>query len=241
MSQAKKIATDESGLNLDGLGYPWGYELAVEAFRSRDGERFAVAGYSRHVMLRTVIENWKALRERGMLPAALVQAIIGCKVNNRRWNPNDIAGYLVCCKEQCGMEGIRACGEDPGYAHPETGITLYRGVAGVGRSRKVKGVSWTDDLGVASWYARRLHMPDPAVFATEVCIGEVFCFTDKRCEREYLIDPRYIAVHKLTLSNEQMGGRAGAWMKVRQEKEKGEMAKLAAKLRRESQGKAAGS
>ncbi len=59
-------------------------------------------------------------------------------------------------------------------------FTLYRGVAGVRRQRRLPGPAWTDDLDTAKEYARRgalAGLPDPAVLVATVRLEDVFFYS----------------------------------------------------------------
>jgi hypothetical protein len=68
-------------------------------------------------------------------------------------------------------------------------FTLYRGVSGNGRARRVRGISWTSDPACAAWFAKRYTwLNDPAVFTVTVERDRVFAFINHRNENEFLVD-----------------------------------------------------
>jgi hypothetical protein len=50
---------------------------------------------------------------------------------------------------------------------PGTGpFTVFRGVSGRGRARRIRGLPWTSSLSQAAWFAARGTGIDPAVYRT---------------------------------------------------------------------------
>ena len=82
---------------------------------------------------------------------------------------------------------LRAAGDPV----PEGRITLYRGVSGRGRARRVRGISWTGTLDCARWFAGRGgaigNQADPAVYRLELDADEVLAHLTNRSEDEYLV------------------------------------------------------
>ena len=79
---------------------------------------------------------------------------------------------------------------------------LFRGVAGRGRARRVRGFSWTASEKTAEWFADRagewgLH--DPAVFRMEVNADNVFAYCNEREEQEFIVDHSALKKPKRTL------------------------------------------
>jgi hypothetical protein len=70
-------------------------------------------------------------------------------------------------------------------------VTVYRGVAGRGSARRVRGLSWTFSLEVAAWFAHRgstiFRLPDPAVYQLIVPEHQVLAYSDGRREGELLV------------------------------------------------------
>ena len=69
-------------------------------------------------------------------------------------------------------------------------IPCYRGVAGRGAARRIRGLSWTGSLECATWFAKRaadLGWADPAVFQAVVSDSEVLSYTNDRREDEYIV------------------------------------------------------
>jgi hypothetical protein len=66
---------------------------------------------------------------------------------------------------------------------------VYRGVAGYGEHRRVRGISWTGDLERAKWFAARWDLHDPAVYTVTVSKSTLLSYLDQRKEDEYLLWP----------------------------------------------------
>jgi len=64
-------------------------------------------------------------------------------------------------------------------------------MAGWGASRRVRGLSWTDDLERARWFADRYasQLGEPAVYRTITSAEDVLAFLNVRKEREFVILP----------------------------------------------------
>lgn len=88
-------------------------------------------------------DNLRLLKERGLYEKALLLAYQGAKVNLSGWSP-DIIKWMF---SEADPAALRSCG---GPLPEEDPVTLYRGVAGKGRQRRVSGLSWTTSLGVAA-------------------------------------------------------------------------------------------
>jgi len=73
------------------------------------------------------------------------------------------------------------------YERLPKNITVYRGLQG--KRARVEGLSWTLDLGIASWFANRFGQHGQ-VFKAVIPKKDVFFFTNARGEREVVLDPR---------------------------------------------------
>ena len=75
---------------------------------------------------------------------------------------------------------------------PLTGvISIYRGAYRIDRARIQRGLSWTTDRSVASWFAyrpSRLNGPDPAcvVITTKIDASQLIYYSDSRAEKEVI-------------------------------------------------------
>jgi hypothetical protein len=82
---------------------------------------------------------------------------------------------------------LRAAG-DP---LPEPPFTLYRGVAGRGPARRVRGFSWTASRERGPWFADRFTslLHDPAVYTITVGEESILAYVNERQEEEFIVDP----------------------------------------------------
>ena len=102
--------------------------------------------------------------------------------------------------------------------------TLYRGVAGRGRARRLRGLSWTSSLECACWFARRFDQPDPAVFSIPFVPRQVVMYLDDRNEDEYVtIVPKAQRLTRVPLTPEAMAACAEAYMAARAAREGGHL------------------
>jgi len=128
---------------------------------------------------------------------------------------DEMIGYL----KSCNRKRLRAAGE-PIPAKGKT-VTLYRGVSGDGIA---KGVSWTADLNIAcvfamhyssSGYQRneetRRWSANPSVYTVTVPVKDVLCYTNRRGEREYLLDPTNLTPELIPLEEREMHTRKMTW------------------------------
>jgi hypothetical protein len=89
--------------------------------------------------------------------------------------------------------------------------TIYRGVAGKGQRRKVRGLSWTALLDVACWFALRLSgggLEDPAVYKGKIRKEDVYCYVQDRNEEEFICRPK--SAKRLDMTLEEMRQRTHA-------------------------------
>jgi hypothetical protein len=128
-----------------------------------------------------VSQNIAPLRARGLYEEALVEAFIATRTNNRRW-PARCLRTLVRVANRDRLRSL--------YPPPGAGLfTVYRGVAGVGDARRVRGLSWTGDRERAKWFARRYpSLPKPAVCTVNVDAEYLLAYVNKRKEDEYIVD-----------------------------------------------------
>ena len=127
------------------------------------------------------------LQERGLYERALLAAWSGCRVNYSGWS-TDTLSWMFGRAERARL---RAFSEPLPGSGP---FTLYRGVAGKRRRRRVCGFSWTDDRDKAPWFAARLpKLADRAIHTTAVTGDAVLAYLDTgeygRNEREFIIMP----------------------------------------------------
>ena len=121
---------------------------AVDALSSGDVGGF-LAYASNEDGLALVLHNMKRLRERGLYEEALLWGFTSSRENNYRWFTKLADMFHKADRTRLRQVGDALPGDGP--------FTLYRGVAGNGRARRVRGFSWTEDLQVAKWFALRFE------------------------------------------------------------------------------------
>jgi hypothetical protein len=133
--------------------------------------------------LELVWRNFRALRERGLYEQALLTAYQSVRTNTR----GQVAEFLFCNADKAKLRSLGAPLPHPGP------FRLYRGVAGKGRARNVRGLSWTESFDVAKWFAERFARPDcnllasPAVFEVTVPESAVLAYLTDRKEEEFIV------------------------------------------------------
>jgi hypothetical protein len=155
-------------------------EAAVAALDREDVVGFLTKA-SNDAGLSLVAKNVGELTERRLYEPALLHAWVGTRTNHIRCPMRVIRGLF----EAADRERLRASGDPmPG----EGPFTVYRGVAGRGPARRVRGISWTASLERAIWFARRYpNLADPAVYQLDVPQDAVLACVDDRQESEFLL------------------------------------------------------
>jgi hypothetical protein len=138
-------------------------------------------------------------------------AFIGCRVNHREW-PEETLDFLFGIAD---CPKLRAAGDplpDPGP------LLLYRGVAGTGKARRLRGYSWTGSLDIACWFATRLDLPSPAVFTASIQAEEVLAYHDGRSEQEFICRPKRVTRMKMGLDEiSERAKRHAEWTRAQSE------------------------
>lgn len=114
--------------------------------------------------MKFVLRNTGTLLQRGIYEQALACAFANSRTNFAACPPSAIRTAF----ERAERAKLLAAG-DP--LPPGDGFTVYRGVAGVRRQRRLPGPAWTDDLETAKGYARggaAAGLPDPTVLVATV-------------------------------------------------------------------------
>ena len=161
-------------------------DAAVAALDAGNVDGFLGKAESNTQALDLVSQNVRRLQDRGLYEAALLQALTTTRSNNATWSEQDLP-MLVSFADR---DRFRAAGDPLPGAGP---FTVYRGVAGRGRARRVLGLSWTFSLPLAAWFARRAKLlyglPDPTVFRLTVPEAQVLAYAHQghRHEEELLV------------------------------------------------------
>jgi|SRR5581483_3718522 len=157
-------------------------QQAQEAFAAGSMVRFLGLASNEHG-LSLVVMNARALKAIGAYEAALLGAFIHTRVNNRSW-PLVQLRFLF---EQSDRGRLRAAGD---LLPAGEQFTLYRGVAGRGSARRVRGLSWTGSRERAEWFASRAagwKLHDPAVYRAVVGREDIYAYVNERREEEYVV------------------------------------------------------
>lgn len=157
-------------------------EKARRDFDSGDVIGFLIKAPNEY-SLQIVEMNCVALKDAGLYEAALFHALVATRTNNRRYS-------LECLRwliQFADRTTLLACGDPlPAEEH----FTLYRGVGGRGRARRIRGVSWPASKATAQWFAERAAIfgfHDPAVYSIRIERADVYaCARTARNEDEYI-------------------------------------------------------
>jgi cell division inhibitor SulA len=181
MGQAKKRAVEIDGWWLDPIP-PELRKQAVEEAESGDAIGFLIKA-SNVYSLDLVFWNEEKLRQLGLFEEALLDALISPALNSYHCPLSFLRSRLA----RADRKRLREAGD----VLPSDGpFTLYRGVAGHGRARRVCGISWTGSLETAQWFANRsagFGLPKPAVYSAVVCADDVLTYSDQRNEQEFIV------------------------------------------------------
>lgn len=160
---------------------PWIRAEAIEAFDGGDAWGFLCMAGDEYRM-EMVFRNSPALMARGLYEAALLWAYTTVLLNHRNV-PRQSVKHLFRLADR---GRLRAAGDPLPGPGP---FTVYRGVAGRGPARRVRGFSWTTSVERAWWFAHRYaeRLSDPAVFCVTVSESAVLAYTNNRTEQEFLV------------------------------------------------------
>ena len=150
---------------------------AIAALDEGDPAKFLLPA-SNEWHLNLVSMNQGALLKRGIYESALLSAFINTRTSNRRWPLNTLRLlFKIANRDRLLAAGDPLPGPGP--------FTIFRGVAGKGRARRVRGFSWTALREKAQWFAERLTFADPAVFQVTVGVDDVLAYRNERDEQEF--------------------------------------------------------
>ena len=154
---------------------------ALEAWAR--GDIFAVLGTMSSDRYWTFMaDNLRPLVAKGLLEEAFVHAYTGVRVN--LWPYYSVISEVV---SRVNRNKLRCLG-DP--FPPGAPWTVYRGVAGRGTTRRVRGYSWTIDRDLAQWFANRFAsdgLENPAVFTTTIEQNIVLFYSNERQEKDFVV------------------------------------------------------
>jgi hypothetical protein len=131
--------------------------------------------------LTLVFRNAHELMRRGLYETALLSAFTATRTNHHQF-PLWLLKWLFNVADK---ERLRAAGECLPGPGP---LRLYRGVAGSGRARMLRGLSWTASRERAEMFARRYpHLPNSAVYRITVSADDVLAYYNGRDEDEFIV------------------------------------------------------
>ena len=146
---------------------------------------------SNHV-LDLVLDSWPVLHKAGLLEEGFVEAWGTQKWGCPNWTP-------AFCRTIFAKfdRGTMLRAGDP--LPPGDSFIVYRGVAGIGAKRRVRGYSWSAEKGIAKLFAelraKRFGLPNPSVYSAVIQKEDILTYIDgsNKDEREFLLLP-----HKLS-------------------------------------------
>jgi hypothetical protein len=140
-----------------------------------------------------VADNIAWLKSLGKYEHALLNAYTDTRLNFSRWSL-DVLKHLF---EVADRPALLAAGDPLPGPGP---FTVFRGVAGTGAKRRLRGISWTADRDKAIWFAKRFAargLECPTVFQTEIEAARVFACYNGRSEQEFLCDVQGCKLRKV--------------------------------------------
>ncbi len=168
-------------LNLSNVDPIWRAEFSeqIEA-----GDAYALGLVSSENALLIVDDNVVAFKERAILEPAVAYALVQTGTNHHAVSVRRIDALLRACDRE------RLLGSSDRLP-PGDSFKVFRGVAGSGAARRVRGFSWTGSLDVACWFAARYPaLGDPAVVTARLQTTDVYLYSDERYEDEFVGRPR---------------------------------------------------
>jgi len=131
-----------------------------------------------------LLDNLQRLKALGEYEKSLLDAYTGTRLNHANM-PLSVVQFMFCVADR---SALLAAGDPLPGPGP---FTVFRGVAGRGPQRRLRGLSWTADQDKAAWFASRfagLGLANPAVLRTEIEAGRVYAYCNGRSEQEFICD-----------------------------------------------------
>jgi hypothetical protein len=186
-----------------GQGLALAKSEATDAFHRRDWAGFALH-VGNHNRLRLLMDNFSAVAAWGS--ELYADALLDAYLAHNATNVCITLDWIRLMFAAAGRESLRAAGDPlPGPGPFE----LFRGVAGRGRDRRIRGLSWSMSLPVACWFAVRsadMGLQDPAVYRIVVEAADVLAYLQRRNEFEMIVAPP--KPKRMRLSLDAMRGEA---------------------------------
>ena len=179
--------------------------------------------------------NIGPLKAHGIYETALLHAFSSTRTNNYRYP-------LAQLRRLFGLADrarLRAAGDPLPGPGP---FTLYRGISGTGRARRIRGLSWTSDKDEACWFATRplCSYDSPAVFRGEFGAEAVLAYLDDRDEREFVVSVGKARTSRIPLSEPEIETRGQEIQRRREEDNQRWLAKARLRLAQKGSGSKAG-
>jgi hypothetical protein len=194
----------------------------LKALEERDPVRF-LGATSNEYSLWIVALNVETLKSRDMYETTLVHAHQATRTNNLGMSIRKLSELIA----SADLDRLRRAAD---LLPDGDNFTLYRGVAGSGADRRVRGFSWSASLSAAAWFAIRYaeHLDDPAVYRTTVSRKEVLWYSDDRHEAEFVVRPQRCT--RMCLSCAELGSLAELFRERESARRAAMLRKLTAKV-----------
>ena len=171
-------------------------DAAVQALKAGDIPTFFNTADSEYG-LPLLWFNFEHFQQLGLCEQALLYAFTATRTNKH--GPED---ELAIMFHRADRKRLR----DAGQPFPGTGpFTLYRGVAGNGRYRKVYGYSWTPSLEAAQWFASRAEacysLPNPDVYRIMATADDVLAYINDGQQEEFIVHPANVRKPQLVCTS----------------------------------------
>jgi len=141
-------ARNEMALHLD-LIAPQFRDDAIAALNEGDVGGFLILSeHGNQYHLHIVWQNIDELKIRGLYEKALLSAFIATRTNNHHY-PQSLMELMFALADR---DLLLTAGDPLPGPGP---FTIFRGVSGRTRARRIKGISWTGSLERAQWFAER--------------------------------------------------------------------------------------
>jgi hypothetical protein len=178
-------------------------DTAVQALKAGDIPTFFNTARSEYG-LPLLWFNAKYFQQIGLYEQALLYAFTATRTNN--YSPEEELDIMFHWADRKRLR-------DAGPPLPGTGpFTLYRGVAGIGRYRKVYGYSWTPSLENAQWFADRARacysLSKPGVYRIEATEDDVLAYINDGQQEQFIVHPGNVRKPQLVSTWEDRSWKA---------------------------------
>lgn len=148
--------------------------------------------------------NAEHFQQLGLFEQALLYAFTATRTN--KYGPEEELDIMFHWADRKRLR-------DAGQPLPGTGpFTLYRGVAGIGRYRKVYGYSWTPSLESAQWFASRARacygLCKPGVYRITATEDDVLAHINDGQQEQFIVHPGNVRKPQLVSTWEDRSWKA---------------------------------